>query len=172
MFEENDLDSGNGGSFQLTLHPNQSLSKTGFVVLMSLVAAVSFFSGIFFWSLGAWPVFGFFGLDAVLIYIAFRLNFRAARRYETIRIMQDYLTITRTAPDGRSVVEEFEAYWARAMINGAQLLITNRGRAYEVGNFLGEDEKLEVREMIAAALDTYRKGGVLQSPSPSTSIMS
>ena len=172
MPEEKDTEQYNRGSFQLTLHPNQSLSRSGFVIIMSLIAAVSFLSGIFFWSLGAWPVFGFFGLDVLLIYIAFRLNFRAARRYETIRIAQDHLTITRTAPDGRSVVEQFEAYWARAMITGGQLLITNRGRAYEVGNFLGEDEKLEVQEMIAAALDTYRKGGVLQSPSPSTSIIS
>ena len=54
--------------------------------MMSLIAAVSFLSGIFFWSLGAWPVFGFFGLDVLLIYIAFRMNFRAARRYETIRL--------------------------------------------------------------------------------------
>ncbi|WP_339632888.1 DUF2244 domain-containing protein [uncultured Sneathiella sp.] len=172
MEEDDSMQPDAAGEFSLSLHPNRSLSQSGFVILMGAVALVSFVSGMVFLSMGAWPVFGFFGLDVLLIYIAFRLNFRAAQRYETIRIAQDYLTITRMAPDGRSVVEEFEAYWARAMITGGQLLITNRGRAYEVGNFLGEDEKLEVQEMIAAALDTYRKGGLLHSPSPSTSIIS
>ena len=28
---------------------------------------------------GAWPVFGFFGLDVLLVYWAFRLNYRRAR---------------------------------------------------------------------------------------------
>ena len=28
--------------------------------------------------LGAWPVFGFFGLDVLLLYLAFRANYRAA----------------------------------------------------------------------------------------------
>ena len=34
--------------------------------------------------MGAWPVFGFFGLDVLLIYWAFRLNFRAPRATEDI----------------------------------------------------------------------------------------
>ena len=46
--------------------------------------AVSFVAGFVFLLIGAWPVFGFFGLDVVLIYLAFKLNYRAARLYETI----------------------------------------------------------------------------------------
>ncbi|MDF2367692.1 DUF2244 domain-containing protein [Sneathiella sp.] len=160
------------GEFFLSLHPNRSLSQSGFVILMVGVALVSFISGMVFLSMGAWPVLGFFGLDALLIYLAFRLNFRAARRYETVQIHNDLFTITRTAPDGAEKMEAFDAYWARSMVERGQLCVTNRGKSYEIGNFLGEDEKIEVQELIAKALDTYRKGGILQSPSPSTSIIS
>ncbi|MCF8466735.1 MAG: DUF2244 domain-containing protein [Sneathiella sp.] len=170
--EEEEVQLAATGTFFLTLHPNRSLSRSGFIVLMSVIAGVSFVSGLLFLSMGAWPIFGFFGVDVLLIYLAFRLNFRAARRFETINIEKDMFTITRVAPNGDAKTEAFEAYWARALIAKGQLWVTNRGRAYEIGNFLGEEEKEEVRCLIAAALDTYRKGGVLQSPSPSTSIIS
>jgi uncharacterized membrane protein len=37
---------------------------------MGCIAAVSFAAGIGFLLIGAWPVFGFFGLDVVLIWWA------------------------------------------------------------------------------------------------------
>ena len=160
------------GEFFLSLHPNRSLSQSGFVVLMSGVALVSFISGMAFLSMGAWPVLGFFGLDALLIYLAFRLNFRAARRYETVQIHKDMFTITRVAANGEEKVDAFDAYWARAMIEKGQLRVMNRGNSYEIGHFLGEEEKREVKEMIVSALRRYRTGGTLQSLSPSTSIIS
>ena len=42
--------------------------------------------------IGAWPVFGFLGLDVLLIYIAFRANFRAARAYEEVTVTATELT--------------------------------------------------------------------------------
>lgn len=156
----------------MSLHPSQSLSRVGFIILMSAVTAVSFVAGAFFWAIGAWPVFGFFGLDVLLIYGAFQLNFRAARRREIVEINHDMVQITRIASNGQSVREEIQAYWSRIVLQKGKLWLTNRGRIYEIGYFLGEEEKEQVREILAEALDTYRKGGHLQSPRPSTSIMS
>jgi uncharacterized membrane protein len=161
-----------GGSFYIALHPSQSLSRKGFLILMTAIIGVSFVAGIFFWAIGAWPVFGFFGLDVLLIYGAFRLNFRAGRRREIIEIKQDLLLITRISPDGRSRQDEIQAYWARSLLAKGQLSITNRGRSYEIGSFLGEEEKEEVGDLIARALNTYRTGGFIQSPNPNTSIIS
>jgi uncharacterized membrane protein len=177
-FENETSENGNtaaasgGGSFFIALHPSQSLSRKGFLVLMTAITGVSFVAGIFFWALGAWPVFGFFGLDVLLIYGAFRLSFKAGRRCEIIEIKQDMLLITRISPDGRSHQEKIQAYWARSLLEKGQLWITNRGRSYEIGSFLGEEEKEEVGGLIARALNTYRTGGFLQSPNPSTSIIS
>ena len=52
--------------------------------LMLTRIATGVVGGVLFLLLGAWPVFGFFGLDVLLIYGAFRLNYRAARAREEI----------------------------------------------------------------------------------------
>ena len=49
--------------FQLVLRPNVSLSRDGFIILMVVFAAICLVAGGFFLAIGAWPVFGFFGLD-------------------------------------------------------------------------------------------------------------
>eukprot|EP01031_Cornospumella_fuschlensis_P049526 gene49526-60638_t len=64
--------------FAATLAPHRSLSQRGFLLVMLVIGGISFASGAVFLAMGAWPVFGFFGLDVVLIYWAFRANFRAA----------------------------------------------------------------------------------------------
>src|SRR5690606_23193258 len=64
------------GAFFLWLHPNNSLSRSGFIILMCLIAGFSFFYGLYCLSLGAWPIFGFCGLDVLVVYIAFRFSFR------------------------------------------------------------------------------------------------
>ena len=66
-------------SYQAVLTPHRSLGPRGFLILMSAVATVSFVAGFAFLLMGAWPVFGFFGLDVALVYLAFKLNYRAAR---------------------------------------------------------------------------------------------
>ena len=84
--------------FSAVLTPHRSLGPKGFMVLMAAVCVVSFGTGLFFYMLGAWPVIGFMGLDVALIYIAFKLNFRALRLYETVDLTGNALTVTRVAP--------------------------------------------------------------------------
>ena len=51
---------------------------------MLALGLISLAVGIGFVAIGAWPVFGFFGLDVALVYLAFRLNYRGARRSGTL----------------------------------------------------------------------------------------
>ena len=46
------------------------------IAVVALVVLLWFATGAFFWSLGAWPVLGFFGLDFLVIWLAFKLNRR------------------------------------------------------------------------------------------------
>ena len=43
--------------FSARVTPHRSLNRTGFIVLMTFIGAVSFIAGIAFLLMGAWPVF-------------------------------------------------------------------------------------------------------------------
>src|SRR5712691_1655018 len=87
--------------FSAIITPHRSLSSIGFLVLMAAIGIVSFLAGILFLALGAWPVVGFFGLDVLLIYWAFRLNYRSARAYEQFTVTPSELTVRNVSQHGR-----------------------------------------------------------------------
>ena len=76
---------------RLTIWPHRSLSKKGFLILMSVLAGLLFAIGVGFFLAGAWPVIGFLGLELLVVYGAFKLNYRAARRRETIETTTESL---------------------------------------------------------------------------------
>ena len=139
--------------FSAVLTPHRSLGPKGFIVLMSAICAVSFGTGLLFFLLGAWPVVGFMGLDVLLIYIAFKLNFRALRIYETVDLTKDALTITRVAPSGRAQSWSFNPYWVTLSLREragrtSELSLASHGKRLVFGSFLTDPE----REDFAAAL--------------------
>ncbi len=145
-------------AFRAILTPHRSLSPQGFLILMTCVGVVSFIAGAVFLYLGAWPVFGFFGLDALLIYVAFRLNYRDGRAYETIELTPKILRLTRVSAKGRiEDVEEFNPYWVRVHVAKAQdgrtmLSLTSHGRETAFGKFLSDEEREDFAEALKAAL--------------------
>jgi uncharacterized membrane protein len=147
--------------FDAILQAHRSLSPLGFVVLMAFVCLVSFTAGIAFLIAGAWPVFGFFGLDVLLIYIAFRLSYRSGRLYETVRLTRDSLTVQRVFPSGEVKSWTFQPYWLRVEMDDpprpdSRLRLTTHGRSLVIGSFLTPTERLEVAEALKAALATQR----------------
>src|SRR6516225_12277601 len=81
--------------FSALLTPHRSLNRTGFLVLMAFLSVISFAAGVVFLMLGAWPVLGFFGLDVLAVYLAFKINFRSARAREEISVTQSELRVRR-----------------------------------------------------------------------------
>src|SRR5262245_34388391 len=86
--------------FSAVVTPHRSLGRVGFLVLMAAVGCISFAAGIVFLILGAWPVFGFFGLDVALIYWAFRANYRAAAAYEEVTVTASELRVRKVSHRG------------------------------------------------------------------------
>jgi len=143
--------------FSAILTPHRSLSPRGFTVLMTAIGVISFIAGIAFLMMGAWPVFGFFGLDVLLIYWAFRVNYRAGRLHERVELTRDELTVTRVLPSGRSQSWSFNPYWARLLVEddprkGAVLSISSHGRTLVFGRFLSEEEKHDFADALSGAL--------------------
>lgn len=147
--------------FSAVLTPHNSLGPRGFTVLMAAVGLVSFGTGLFFYMLGAWPVIGFMGLDVALIYVAFKLNFRALRLYETVDLTQDALTVTRVAPSGKSESWSFNPYWVRLSLEprlgrSSELSIASHGRRLIIASFLTDPEREDFASALSAALSSAR----------------
>ena len=150
--------------FSARLTPHRSLGRTGFVVLMTVVSIVSFAAGTVFWLMGAWPVFGFFGLDVLAIYWAFRINFRSARATEDIVVTPSELRVRRVSHRGHVVEWVLNPLWVRLDQTGdpefgiERLYLVSRGRRVSVGSFLGPDEKASFAKALTAALQTAKRG--------------
>src|SRR5271165_3086223 len=102
-----------GSPFTALLLPHRSLSRKGFIALMTAISTVSFVSGVLFIALGAWPITGFFGLDVLLCYLAFRWNYQSARLSERIDLEESELRLTRVHPSGKAESWSFNPYWVR-----------------------------------------------------------
>jgi uncharacterized membrane protein len=153
---------GAGALFDAVLHPHRSLSPAGFVILMSCISAVSFTTGIVFLLAGAWPIFGFFGLDVLLLYIAFRLNYRSGRLYETLHLTRERLTVQRVFPSGETRRWVFQPYWVRVHMDDpprpeSRLTLSSHGRSLAIGSFLTPEERLDVARALSAALAASRR---------------
>ena len=143
--------------FDAVLAPNRSLGRVGFLVVMACVVVVSVGLGTYFLLQGAWPVFGFFGLDIALLYLAFRLSYRSGRLRETIRVTADEVVVRRIAPNGRTNEWRFNPYWLRVALDEpvehhSQITLTSHGRSLIIGPFLAPEERASLVKALRAAL--------------------
>src|SRR3979409_2184922 len=150
--------------FSALLTPHRSLNRTGFLVLMTFLSVVSFAAGLAFLLMGAWPVLGFFGLDALAIYWAFRINFRDARATEEIRVTPSELRVRRVSHRGHVVEWVLNPLWVQldqkrhAEFGIEKLYLVSKGRRVSVARFLGADEKASFAKALTTALQAARRG--------------
>lgn len=140
--------------FRAVLTPYRALSPRGFSMLMVAVGLVSAATGLAFYAIGAWPVLGFFGLDVALIYLAFRLNYRAALRMEIIDLQPAELVVAKVTPAGQSRQWTANPFFVRVRLDeqhGGVSRLSLRSRNADVGvaDFLSDPE----RRALAADLD-------------------
>jgi uncharacterized membrane protein len=150
--------------FCATLTPYRSLSRNGFVALMVLIGGVSFAAGMTCLMAGAWPVCGFFGLDVLLIYWAFKANYRAAAEYEQVMVTPSELRVRKVSAKGVAQEWTLNPLWVRLEREtfeefGIQkLFLTMRERRLPIGHFLSPDEKDSFSAALMAALGEARRG--------------
>jgi uncharacterized membrane protein len=150
--------------FSALLTPHRSLNRSGFLVLMAFLSVVSFAAGLAFLLMGAWPVFGFFGLDVLAIYWAFRINFRRARATEEILITSSELRLRRVSHRGHAVEFVLNPLWVQldqkmhSEYGIEKLYLVSKGRRFAIASFLGPDEKASFAKALSAALAAARRG--------------
>ncbi len=148
--------------FEAVLFPQRSLGKTGFRILMGTIVLLSAAIGIAFYRMGAWPVSGFFGLDVLLIYVAFRIQYEHGKSMEIIRLAGETLTITRIDHKGRRKDVSFNSYWVSVNMscppnvpaNVGEKLIEARshGKGTFFGMFLTQEKRAELLMSLKQAL--------------------
>jgi len=156
--------------FSAIITPHRSLSGVGFLVLMAAVGGVSFVAGIVFLVLGAWPVMGFFGLDVLLIYWAFRINYRAALAYEEVTVTACELKLRKVSHRGEIREWTLNPLWVRLdretheEFGIERLLLVSRGRKVAVAGFLSPGEKESFADALGAAISEAKRGPTRSVP--------
>jgi uncharacterized membrane protein len=148
--------------FETILRPRRSLGRRGIAILSAAVGIVSLANGMIFWLAGAWPVVGFCGVDAALLWFLLNLNMRRAeRRYEAVRLTEEALTVEHG--DHRGVFARFALApgWLRVDTDESELgqsrvTVSARGQAIAVGLFLSPFERRELAAALRAALVRLR----------------
>ena len=149
--------------FRALLVPYRSLGPRGFRALMLFFGLVSLGTSIGFLIEGAWPVFGFFGLDVALVYVAFRASYRAARAKEEVSVSRTDLLVRKTSPKGKVEESHYNPFWARfrvarhAEIGITRMAVTGQGRTTEIGGFLNPDDRESFATAFGEALATARR---------------
>ncbi len=150
--------------FSVIITPHRSLGSTGFLVLMLGIGGVSFVAGVMFLLIGAWPVFGFLGIDVLLIYWAFRINYRAARAYEEVTVTTSELTVRKVSHRGSVREWTLNPLWVRLErvaheeFGIERLFLISHGRRLSIAACLGPDEKASFAGALSTALSEAKRG--------------
>ncbi|SNY90495.1 Uncharacterized membrane protein [Cohaesibacter sp. ES.047] len=148
--------------FNAHLHPYRSLGRTGFYWLMALVFLALFFVSIPFFLIGAWPILGFAGLDILILYWAFRRNYRDARAQEQVLITPETVEIIHQSAAGERHAVSYNPYWVRLETKHeedkgmTELALTSHGRRTVIGAFLHACERESLADALSGALDQAR----------------
>jgi uncharacterized membrane protein len=135
--------------FSAVLTPHRSLGRKGFVVFLLA---------------GAWPVFGFCGLDVLAVYWAFRVSYRRAKAYEEVTVTPSELTVRQVSHQGRISEWTLNPLWVRldrvvhAEFGIERLFLVSRGQRLAIAAFLGPQEKESFAHALSAALGEAKRG--------------
>jgi uncharacterized membrane protein len=153
------MDQDSAKSWRATLTPHRSLSRGGFIALMTAVILLNLGPGVYLFSIGAWPVAGFMGLDVALLWWAFRRNYADARIAENIEITEDEVVLERLSEKHAPQEHRFVRRWVRVELEEDKvrelvgpLYLRSSDRRMEIARFLSPPERQAFAHALKAAL--------------------
>jgi uncharacterized membrane protein len=150
--------------FAAVIRPHRSLGPDGFRTVMALCCLATVISSIPFVVLGLWPVAGFFGLDFLALYIAFRVNFRHGRSFEELELTPVQFLIRRVTHRGEAREWRFNPLWTRLDREeddefGLQKLeVASRGQSVVIARDLSPPERESLADALGRALSDVKRG--------------
>jgi uncharacterized membrane protein len=114
---------------------------------------------------GFWPVLPFAALEMLALGLALQTSMRRGNYSQTVLITDSQISVVTRSRHGAQK-QEFARHWAKVRLRSpprrhgtSQLTIESRGRAYEVGSFLTEEDRCRLAERLR-----YLVGGMNESP--------
>jgi uncharacterized membrane protein len=150
---------------RIELAPNCSLTPNGAKLFFGATCLFSLAFCLIFVFMGFWPVLPFWALEMGALGLALYLNMQRRRYTQTLTITESQISLVTRSRRGAQK-QEFARHWAKVRLRSpprrhgtSQLTIESRGRAYEVGSFLTEEDRCRLAERLR-----YLVGGMNESP--------
>jgi uncharacterized membrane protein len=150
---------------RIELKPNCSLTVRGARWFFASICLFSLSFSLFFVVRGLWPVLPFWGLEMVGLGLALYLSMQR-RRYGQVLTITDSSVSLVTRSRGGEAKQDFARHWAKVRLRSplrrsgtSRLTIESRGRAYEVGGFLTEEDRCLLAKRLGSLV-----GGMNESP--------
>ena len=149
--------------FEAFLTPHRSLGRKGFTVFAIIVGSLIIAHIVIFLIAKAWPVAMFLGLDLLLIFGAFWLNYRAGRAREEIVVSRLELKVSKVSPSGRRKDNLFNPLWTKFMVDRKEdigitdMKLRSEGNELPIGTFLNPDDRESFARAFGVALATAKR---------------
>lgn len=143
--------------------PHRSLSRRGFIILISVLTGINTLTALLFVWLHAIPVPLFIGLDVIAIIVALIASRRAARNLERVQVTSSEVRVVRETPKGAHTIWLSPTAFTRVALVGEdedyqdlQIRLSDRGVA--VARALTRSERRDFAVALERAIRNARAG--------------
>jgi uncharacterized membrane protein len=150
---------------RIELAPNCSLTPTAAKLFFGATCLFSLSFALFFVLRGLWPILPFWALEMLALGMALYASMQRRKWTQTVLITDSRISLVTRSRRGEAK-QEFARHWAKVRLRSpprrlgtSRLTIESRGRAYEVGSFLTEDERCRLAKRLNGLV-----GGMNESP--------
>ncbi len=162
---ERSVETGQPMEQRIELAPNCSLTPVGAKLFFVSMCVFSLGVALIFVLRGFWPVLPFWALDMLLLGLVLHAAMRRRFDTQTVLITESSVSLVTRSRRGE-VKEQFARHWAKVRLRGprtrlepSRLTIESRGKAFEVGSFLTDEERGRLAVRLRALV-----GGMNESP--------
>ena len=150
---------------RIELAPNCSLTPAGAKLFFGATCLFSLGFALIFVFRGLWPVLPFWALEMMGLGAALYASMQRRKYTQTVLITDSMVSLVTRSRQGEAK-QEFARHWAKVKLRSpprrsgtSRLTIESRGRAYEVGSFLTEEDRCRLAQRLNRLV-----GGMNESP--------
>lgn len=145
------------------IRPHGSLSRRGFIILISVLTGINSLTALLFLALHAVPVPMFIGLDVIAILVALVASRRAARNLERVQVTSSEVRVVRETPKGANTIWLSPTAFTRVALVGddrddQDLQIRQSDRGVAVARALTRSERRDFAAALELAIRRARSG--------------